>query len=395
MTVEVRGMLPGEIDGVLDMVSSVMIAPREYFECIWRNSPGSKDEHSRLAVVDGEVASHQRLYDRSMRLGGTAVRQGGTGDVCTSPDHRRKGYGRLVLDDAFEYFRAGGYDLSVIMSGAHHFYCNCGYEKVPQRSYRAAVAPGVFGRKPDLHVRWFDRDRDLEAVSDIYDHYNACRPLTTVRGVDHLRRQLSWSRREVAGGCLVCEAGGRGGTVAAYLRGRPGEIIEIGCIEGGNDALSACIGAALEVAAGAGMSHISLACPADESLLEGLRSRLEVEEVVKESFLVRIVNLAQLLGKLADEMTGSLGAAGTVATASLGFEVAGQAATVSVDGGAVSVEEGIEPGAVRVAMSQRDFMLLVSGSDFPLDKALPEEIAGVAAAISPPAGPVYWGSDVV
>ena len=390
-------MRPDELDPVLDFVGTDGTAPREYYQAIWQHSPGAKDEHSRVVFVDGVPVSHLRLHEREMRLGATVVRHGGVGDVGTHPDHRRRGYGRMLLEDAQEYFRAAGMDLAIIFSGVHHFYCNCGYEKCPAVTYKVRADRSVYGRWGGLRVRWFEPDRDLQAVSAVYDAYNASRPMSIVRGADHWRRQRLWSRRGHPEGFIVCELGRRGGELAAYARGGVGEIIEVGRTPGpdGEAALRQCIEAAMRLAVERGRDELSLVCPSDEPLLAELREKFEVAEEVKEATLVRFVDLPGLLGKLAGELTRRLAAAGSAPSGALAFSVAGgHEATLAIREGTVSARAGVGGGPDLLELSAREMLMLLSGMGMPEGK-VPSRNAPILAALFPPAGPVYWPADVV
>ena len=396
MAVEVRGMRPEERDDVLDLVGSVMNAPREYFQAIWKHSPGALDEHSRVVFTDGVPVAHQRIYDRRMRLGRTWVRQGGIGDVCTHPDHRRKGYGRMILEDARGYFRDAGYDVAIIFSGVHHFYCSCGYEKCPSVKCRLRTDPGVYERPADFHVRWFEPEGDLEAVSSIYDSYNAARPLSVVRGIDYWRRSLIWSKRDASGGFLVCEPGGAGGGIAAYIRGGPGNVIEVGRTADGKAALAACIGAAMRLAAKRGIEEVSLTIPADEPLLAEIRGAFSVSDEADETTLVQFVNLPQLLAKLSGELTSRLEAAGLSPELRLAFAVGDQEATLVIEDGFVTAEPGLsgtgETG--RLEISPREMLVMLALGALP-HAELPGGVAPILSALFPPTGGVYWPADIV
>ena len=99
MAIEVRGARAQELPEVLDMVPRVMGATREYFASAYRNDPCARPEHSRIVRVDGDIVSHIRLYDRWQRVGPVAVHVGCVGDVCTLPEHRKRGHCRALLED--------------------------------------------------------------------------------------------------------------------------------------------------------------------------------------------------------------------------------------------------------------------------------------------------------
>jgi len=407
MAIEIRGMLPGETDLVLDLYDPETSAPREFYQAIWKHAPGARDEHSRVVFDDGRPVAHQRLHEREMRLGRTAILHGGVGDVRTHPDHRRLGYGRMLLDDAYEYFRGRGMDLAIIFSSVHHFYCNCGYEKCPSVTYSVRTDHTVYSRDDSVHVRWFEHETDLEQVSAVYDAYNARRPLSVVRGVDHWRRQRLWTRRDRPEGFIVAELGG-GGELAAYVRGGPGDVVELGRLPGddGLAPLRQCFEAVMRLAASREIERVSVTAPSDEPLLGELREKFDVTEETRETLLVRFIDLPRLLGKLSGELTERLRTAGISPTAKLAFSAAGHEATLEINSGRVSAVPGIAPGAARVELSGAEMLMMMAGAggaggagraggtERPEAGRLAAQ-ADLLSALFGPAGPVYWPADIV
>jgi len=398
MAIEIRGMREDELDLVLDFFNRGSSAPREYYQAIWKHAPGARPEHSRVVFDDGTPVAHQRLHVRELRLGRTAVLMGGVGDVGTHPDHRRRGYGRMLLEDGYEYLRERGCDLVIIFSGVHHFYCSCGYEKCPSVTYSVRTDDTVYSRTSGHRVRWFEPEGDLEAVSAVYDAYNAQRPLSIVRGVDYWRRHRLWSRKDRPEGFLVCELGERGGQLAAYIRGGVGDVVELGRLPGerGLSALQECFEAVMRLAAGRKVETVSVVCPSNEPLLAEVRGKFRVSEETRERTLVRFVDLPQLLGKLSGELTERLRTAGISPTTKLAFSVAAHEATLEISGGRVSAVPGLVAGATELRLSGREMLMMLAGAELPRGAATcGRGAADILAALFGPAGPVYWPIDIV
>jgi predicted N-acetyltransferase YhbS len=136
MSIEIRGVREEEYPQLLAMLPRVMSAPRTYFAACYRHDPGARPEQSRVVLVDGEIVSHIRLYDRWQRVGGVPIHVGCVGDVCTLPEHRRRGYCRALLEDALAYWDTHDTDLSMIVSGVG-VYERCGWAPFPEMAYRA------------------------------------------------------------------------------------------------------------------------------------------------------------------------------------------------------------------------------------------------------------------
>src|SRR5438105_4554533 len=201
MAIEVRGARAEEMPEVLEMVPRVMGATREYFAAAYRNDPWARPEHSRIVRVEGQIVSHIRLYDRWQRVGPVAVHVGCVGDVCTLPEHRKRGYCRALLEDALRYWDERDYDFSMIVSGVG-VYAACGWVPLVERGFalpaenrHEAGAGRIAGR--DYEVRRFVRSEDLTAVAAVYAASNAEWSLATVRSPAYWDRHFSWIAGEI------------------------------------------------------------------------------------------------------------------------------------------------------------------------------------------------------
>jgi GNAT superfamily N-acetyltransferase len=390
--IEVRGARPDEIPDVLEMVPRVMGAPSEYFASVWRNSPGSKPEHSRLILLDGRYVSHIRLHDRTIRIGYSTIRQGGVADVCTLPEHRRKGYGRRLLEDAASYFLREGYDLSIIISGVFYFYCNCGYERYPLVRYKVKVDSSTLSKPYGYHVRRFERGNDLAAVADIYDSYNSGRPLTCVRSYEYWRRHFWWIRRETEDGFYVAEHNER---IVGYIRNGPSSTLEIGYLPDHDQAAVALFEATMRLMAKRRQEWITLTLPSDEPLLSLIKERFEVEEQTYETTLVRIINLPQLLRKLSRHMTLKLAEMGYDGEVRLGIRIGEHEGGLIVEGCKVTALDHIPEGAEVIETNQSEFMKLITNNDFEPQIEMSPEVEEMFKVAAPDKKPIFWPIDVV
>jgi len=83
--------------------------------------PRHKREFSRIAVVDGRIASGLIIVDKTLIIGKARLRTAGIGDVFTHPDYRKKGYATAVLRDAVRFMKEEGFVLSCLF-GIQDFY---------------------------------------------------------------------------------------------------------------------------------------------------------------------------------------------------------------------------------------------------------------------------------
>ena len=229
MSIEVRGARPEEMDAVLDF-TDLMGAPREYFAARYRGFLGARPEHSRIVLSNGRIVSHIRVFERRIRFGTAFVKCGAIGDVLTHPDHRRKGYGLRLLNDATEYFRERNIPLCMIHSGVFGFYSKGGWSRYPEPQWSVDVeayeddGPNIDG---DFSVRRFERGNELERIMEIYRADTADRTFALERTDEYWKNHFHWMGKEREDMFLVLE---RKGEIVAYVRSCPPLIKECVCL---------------------------------------------------------------------------------------------------------------------------------------------------------------------
>jgi Acetyltransferase (GNAT) domain len=66
--------------------------PRSYFEPFYLKDPSYRPDQSWVAEEDGCLVAHIRVFDRSIRVGGTELRVAALGNLITAPDQRGRGH---------------------------------------------------------------------------------------------------------------------------------------------------------------------------------------------------------------------------------------------------------------------------------------------------------------
>jgi predicted acetyltransferase len=148
-------------------------------------------ERTRVVVVDGRVVAFSRLRDFGQYFGGRRVPLGGFSAVATAPEHRGRGYARVVTAAHFEAMRDRGEVLAGLYPGSTPLYRGIGFglggvwatHRLPAERLRALPGPAA----GSLPVRRVTR-ADLPAV---YACYAACAPKVT-GWLD--RPQVWWER---------------------------------------------------------------------------------------------------------------------------------------------------------------------------------------------------------
>lgn len=101
-------------------------AYEHYVLHIMRNCEGFAHELNLVLELDGEIIG-QTVFVRSHILAddGRKVPTLSLGPICIAPDFKRKGYGKILLDYAFEKAEKLGYG-AVMFEGNIDFYGKCG-----------------------------------------------------------------------------------------------------------------------------------------------------------------------------------------------------------------------------------------------------------------------------
>ena len=115
-----RGLMPDELDKLLDDVVNVVYSPRMrgHFPTLFCEENA---DHLRIIRVDGRIVSHVGVVVRDMVINGCRISVGNVGAVSTHEDYRRRGYAWAIFEDAMNKFRAAGVDMFLI-SGFRDLY---------------------------------------------------------------------------------------------------------------------------------------------------------------------------------------------------------------------------------------------------------------------------------
>ena len=375
----------------------VMNATRERFACSHRNNPTSTYEFSRVCVVDGQVVSHIRIYERDYRIGTTPVHGGGIGDVCTHPKERKRGYGAGCLRDAIDYFKEHGYLMSMILSGVFGFYLSEKWEKFPAHTYSVPIRGVRVPRPPRgvYSVRWFEPDTDdLEQVMDVYDAYSRNKSLSVVRSALYWRRRMRWQSGETAGSFFVAERKGR---IVGYARSMGSEMCMLPGEEGSALAL---YDALVRHARKRRVETLSFRLVSDNPLMEAFANSPKVELRTRMTTLLRFIDLRGLLERILDELQLRWIRSGLRWEGAFDLRARGvrQSAALVVRNREVSVAPRVKGNAAKLAWTQADLFKLITGygrlADLPVGN-LDKRAKAALGALFPRGDVVFWQTDTV
>ena len=131
--------------------------------------------YRRILRVDNQVVAHVPVAPREVVAGDDRFTIGIISATVTHPDHRRRGYATLCLQDCIRTMEEEGWPVSVLwtLERTFPFYQSSGYEAVASQGWVYRIGPGdldLFEGGPFDIVR-FDpaESRRLEEVARIHD----------------------------------------------------------------------------------------------------------------------------------------------------------------------------------------------------------------------------------
>ena len=171
---EIRGVRESELTAMIDLQCRIFRPDgHERYRQYVRTDPSYRYDQSRVLVVNGQIISTLRVWEREMRIGSTTVPMGGIGGVGTDPDHQGAGYATALMKDTIAYMRTVGYDVGVLFSAIPcAFYRKLGWASVPLAGFRVTCRRTVGLEPTEWRVESFDEGRDLESAIALYDKHN-------------------------------------------------------------------------------------------------------------------------------------------------------------------------------------------------------------------------------
>ena len=214
---EIRAARRPELPAIYDLLDVAFgDAPRRLFVDQTEGDSTFRLRDARIAVEDGKVLAHVRVFRRRMTLRGTRVRAGGIGSVASAPEARGRGLPTHLLRDAVAEMRRDGVALSFLFTGIPAFYERLGWRIVHEPHF-VARADELAALPVDVayRVRRVGPD-DAAAMLAVYRRAIAGSTGAVVRTERTWRDARSWLGED-SKGCLVASDGTR---MVAYVRAR-------------------------------------------------------------------------------------------------------------------------------------------------------------------------------
>ena len=403
---EIRGIRESELVEMINLQCRVFRPDgHERYSQYVHTDPSYRYDQSRVVVVDGQIVSTLRVWEREMRIGSIAVPMGGIGGVGTHPDHQGAGYATALMKDTVAYMRTVGYDVGVLFSAIPcAFYRKLGWASVPLAGFRVTRRQTVELGETEWHVEPFDEGRDLEPAIALYDIYNAQQSGSLVRTRSYWESGPARLRDILP--TVVARHGDRlGGYLNFQIDGKSVNILEVAHDRRQPHALTALVRYLLQVCEREGVADIYGDIPHRHPI-----ANLLVEGTAGDTFLIGNsammlypVNLLSLFQRLLPELQTRLDATNQkFAPVSICFIVNEQEAGLRLhDDGTLQTFDSDE-GAIRLTLPGHLFwrVLLGESSWSQLEPtthqggiALETEIAALLSILFPQREVIFWAPD--
>ncbi len=403
---EIRGIHESELEEMIDLQCRVFRPDghERYWQYV-RAEPSYRCDQSRVLIVNGEIVSTLRVWEREMRIGSVPVPMGGIGGVGTHPDHRGAGYATALMKDTITYMRAAGYDIGVLFSAIPcAFYRKLGWASVPLEGFRVTRSQSTGLEETDWHVEPFDENRDLEPSIALYDSSNTQQSGSLVRTRSYWESGPARLRDILP--TVVARRGDRfGGYLNFQIDAKSANILEVAYDRTQPGALTALVSHLLQVCEREGVEELHGDMPHRHPMVNLLTEGTAGDTFLtgNSAMMLYAVNLLALFQRLLPELQTRLDAARQdFAPASICFVVNDQEAGLRLlDDGTLQIFESDEQ-VTRMTLSGHLFwcaLLGESGWD-QLEPILHQqgivvgaELAALLSTLFPQREVIFWTPD--
>lgn len=403
---EIRGVRESELAEMIDLQCRVFRPDgHERYQKYVHTDPSYRYDQSRVVLVNGQMVSTLRIWEREMRIGSIAVPMGGIGGVGTHPDHQGAGYATALMKDTITYMRTAGYDLGVLFSAIPcAFYRKLGWASVPLAGFQVTRRRNIGLGETEWHVEPFDEGRDLETAIALYDNHNAQQSGSLVRTRSYWESGPARLRD-----ILPTVVARRGDRLGGYLNFQVDEksvnILEVAYDRAHPQALTALVSHLLQVCERERVEdlhgHIPHRHPLVDLLVEGTAG--DTFLTGDSAMMLHPVNLPALFQRLLPELQSRLAAANqTFAPISICFAVNDQEAGLRLLGdGTLQIFDSNEK-AIRLALPGHLFWRALLGESswtqleptlYQQGIAVETDIAALLSILFPQREVIFWGPD--
>jgi len=248
---------PGQVD-----------APERYRSYV-REDPTYRLGQTRVAVAEGRIVGHLRVWDRKLAVRGQVLTAGGIGSLVTHPEFRAQGIASGLLEDVDRYFREVHYDMGLLFTIiGTPFYAARGWTPIPISTFELPVGKPEQGRPA---TRALTLEDDLPVIRRLHAECSSKYTSTEVRD------EAYWSTGPARYRSVFPAVGvERNGQLSGYVNWEKDDdsLWVSECCANGEDAYADLAAVLLGAANEAGVARLSGSLPTDHPLVASLEDKV-------------------------------------------------------------------------------------------------------------------------
>lgn len=403
MSLEIRAIREEEREEAIQLWCTVWggESSRPYFSRYFYGDREWLPYYTIVAVLDGKIVSAVQICKRTIPLGEYKLTMGGIANVATLPEFRGQGLNTECLKKAVSVMEADAMDFSLLFTGINPYYGRLGYCDQPMTIYNGRIRE-QFHPKPSPYRVRPALAKDVSPIFQIYNSYNATRPLAVLRTEAYWRDWIGISPEKIPENLFVAE--NEHGSVEGYVRvGHfssavpynenevEARIIEFGSSP--SDSLSIA-SALLEEVTGRvlheGTQRLVASVPKEPALQAALETILEkVETRTSSSAMFRLLHSTNLFKSLTFAMNERWREAGRP-QGILTFETPYGATCIDATKSFLFITS---EETAKASLSQSAFFGLLFGNTPPEAVTEDPDAQRLLHALFSPHHPIFWGAD--
>ena len=400
---EIRAAKESELEQVVEL-NCIAFNPGQH-ERYWqyvRSDSSYRLSQTRVVVVNDQVVSTLRVWERRIRVGASLVTMGGIGGVCTDPKYRGVGYASALMRDTIGYLETTGCDIGVLFTIIpEEFYHRFGWTSLPLHGFKTKVNSKMTVEKPsDWQVKDFNLETDLDAVVSIYDTANAQQSGTISRTRTYWDMEPSRIR-----GILPTVVAHQNGNIGGYLNyeidGKCVEVREVGYLSENPDILDALIFHLLQACASNKVGEIKGIFSTQHPFVQRLKTvcNSNLNPIIDTAMMLYAVNLPVFLRRFVVEWEAQIAASDeSFPSLAVKFPVVNeQQAVLRHDGNDTIQIVDDASDAVGLDMSEEDFWQLLFGEigweQMNSDGSMSPEVSAFLGTLFPKRDVIFWYPD--
>ncbi len=240
-------------------------APIRYRSYV-REDPTYQPGQTRVAVKDGQIVGHLRVWDRKLSVRGLVLTTGGIGSLLTHPEFRGQGIASGILRDTERYFEEVDYDMGLLFSIiGTAYYASRGWTAISIPTFVIDLGSTKADTRPE--IRKLTLDLDLEGIRHLHASLSA-----NYTGIE-VRNEAYWSTGPAKCRSVFPAIGvERQGRLAGYVNwdGDADDLWISECCANDEDVYTDLASVLLRAANEAGATSLQGSLPTDHPLVASL-----------------------------------------------------------------------------------------------------------------------------